>query len=269
MRAATITVFVLRCMNPFKERAPGLQRKIGKARPLYKDSAGWLWLALLLFFSVLMLRITWQYFPIRDDIAFLRIKQEYLPIIEWKVAFFIHVFTSMFALAAGFTQFSRAILRGVPAMHRWVGRLYVLDVVFVTGPASFIMAIYANGGLTSKLAFGILAVLWIGFTAAAFLAIRKRRIQEHRQWMIRSYALTISAVTLRAWKYGLVFLFNPAPMDVYRLVAWLGWVPNLILAEYLIRRVSSRTTAISDNLDNAPPPSHSASPRSEEALPPR
>jgi hypothetical protein len=46
---------------------------------------------------------------------------------------------------------------------------------------------------------------------------------------------------LRAWKWLLVLVFDPRPMDVYRLVAWLGFVPNLILAEWLIRRQYNKT----------------------------
>ena len=57
---------------------------------------------------------------------------------------------------------------------------------------------------------------------------------EHQQFMIRSYALTLSALTLRLWKYWIVYLFQPRPLDVYMMVAWLGWIPNLLLAEYLI-----------------------------------
>ena len=53
--------------------------------------------------------------------------------------------------------------------------------------------------------------------------------------MIRSYALTLSALTLRAWKWGITNSFELPPMDVYRAVAWLGWVPNLLLAEWIIR----------------------------------
>jgi len=57
---------------------------------------------------------------------------------------------------------------------------------------------------------------------------------------MRSYALTLLAVTLRLWKLGLVLMFHPNPMDVYRVVAGLGFVPNLLLAEWLIRRVSQQ-----------------------------
>lgn len=195
-----------------------------------------LWLALV-WFAWLMLRITLQYWPIRDDAAFLQIKGDYLDIPWWKIAFYVHVFTSMFALAAGFTQFSRGVLGRWPGVHRWVGRLYVLNVCLVTGPAALVMACYANGGAGSRLAFGILAVLWIAATAQAYLTARQRQWREHRAWMIRSYALTLSAITLRLWKLGIVWVFHPPPMDVYRLVAWLGFVPNLLLAEWLIRRL--------------------------------
>ena len=52
--------------------------------------------------------------------------------------------------------------------------------------------------------------------------------------MIRSFALTLSAITLRLWKYLIVLAFQPRPMDVYHIVAWLGWVVNLIIAEIII-----------------------------------
>ena len=192
-------------------------------------------LLLLAWFSALMLRITLQYWPVHDDVAFLRIKQDYLGLPWWKAAFFVHVFTSMFALAAGFTQFAPRVLRHWPAVHRWVGRVYVLNVCLVTGPAGLVMAFYANGGASSRLAFGTLAILWITTTALAYQTVRQRRWEDHRAWMMRSYALTLSAVTLRAWKISLVWMFHPAPMDVYRVVAWLGFVPNLFVAEWMIR----------------------------------
>lgn len=191
-------------------------------------------LILLAFFSVLMLRITLQYFPINLDVAFLRIKQDYIDIIPWRIAFFIHVFTSMFALFAGFTQFSKYILKNHKKIHRTIGKLYVFVVLFLTGPSGFIMAIYANGGLPSKIGFLILDILWIYFTAKAFRFALLNDFKKHKKYMYRSYALTLSAITLRAWKYVLVFLFQPAPMDIYRIVAWLGFVPNLLLIEFLI-----------------------------------
>ncbi len=198
--------------------------------------AGVICLAALAFFSWLMLRITLQYWPIRSDAAFLQIKQQYIGIRHWELAFWIHVFTSMLPLLAGFTQFAPWVLAKWPSVHRMMGRVYVFSVCFVTGPASLVMAFYANGGVTSRIAFVTLAVLWLFTTGMGWRKILRREWQAHREWMIRSYALTLSAITLRAWKYAIVFFFEPAPMDVYRLVAWLGFIPNLIFAEWWIRR---------------------------------
>ncbi|MBL9130025.1 MAG: DUF2306 domain-containing protein [Verrucomicrobiaceae bacterium] len=190
----------------------------------------------LAWFTWLMLRITLEYVPPREDAGFLQIKQQYIGIVHWMTAFWIHVFTSMLALLAGFTQFFPALLCRAPRLHRWMGRAYVLNVCLITGPASLIMAFYANGGLSSRLAFTLLACGWLLTTAMGWRDALRRRWDTHRAWMIRSYALTLSAITLRAWKWLLVLLFDPRPMDVYRLVAWLGFVPNLIVAEWLIRR---------------------------------
>lgn len=192
--------------------------------------------AALAWFTWLMLRITLEYFPIRDDAAFLQIKQQYLGIQHWKTAFWIHVFTSMFALIAGFTQFFPSVLRRMPQIHRWMGRAYLINVCFITGPASLVMAFYANGGWTSRLAFIVLALSWILTSALGWRTALQRDWTRHREWMLRSYALTLSAITLRVWKYSLVFLFEPRPMDLYRIVAWLGFVPNLLLVEWLIYR---------------------------------
>ena len=186
----------------------------------------------LAFFSWLMLGITLEYWPIRSDAAFLQIKQQYLGIRHWEIAFWTHVFTSMLPLLAGFTQFSPFILQRRPRIHRLMGKIYVLSVCFVTGPASLVMAFYANGGLTSRIAFAMLAILWLLTTAMGWWKISSRDWKSHSEWMTRSYALTLSAITLRVWKYLIVMTFAPPPMDTYRIVAWLGFIPNLIFAEW-------------------------------------
>lgn len=197
---------------------------------------GYFLLILLAFFSALMLQITLQYIPIRTDAAFLQIKQEYIDIIPWRIAFFIHVFTSMFVLIAGFTQFSNYILQRFKKLHRIIGKIYVIDILFITGPCSFIMALLANGGIPSRIAFTTLSVLWMFTTAKAWQTAKARQITQHKQWMMRSYALTLSAVTLRAWKWLLIALFHLRPLDTYMIVAWMGFVPNLAFVEWWIRK---------------------------------
>ena len=187
------------------------------------------------FFTYLMLRITAQYIPIDTDVAFLRIKQEYIGMWHYRISFFAHVFTAFVTLVAGFTQFSTTLRRKYPHVHRWSGWAYAAVVLLLAGPSGFVIGLYANGGWSSQLAFCLLALLWMLFTGLAIHSIRNGDVAAHRRWMIRSFALTLSAITLRAWKFAIVAVLEPRPMDVYRVVAWLGWVLNLVVAEWWIR----------------------------------
>ena len=206
----------------------------------YKNIFGITALILLAFFSFLMLRIIFIYIPVKNDAGFLQLKQEYIHITEWRVAFFTHVFTSMLVLIAGFTQFSKKFLKQQPMLHRTVGYVYVINILMVTGPSGLLMSFYANGGISSQTAFVILSVLWIGFTATALYKAIKKDFKAHRIFMIRSFALTLSAITLRCWKVLLVNFTDIQPMDRYRIIAWLGWVLNLIIAEWIIYKYIRR-----------------------------
>lgn len=191
----------------------------------------WLWLFAYSFFFVLMMEITLQYVPPKPDVAFLKIKFEETSHWYYHAAFFVHALSSIVTLLAGFTQFSSYFLGRWPLWHRRLGRVYVFTLLGLAGPSGFLIALHANGGIWSQLAFCTLAVLWLTFTLLAIQKARSSDIEAHRAWMLRSFALTMSAITLRAWKYLLVALFHPPPMDVYRVVAWLGWVLNLVLVE--------------------------------------
>jgi hypothetical protein len=173
--------------------------------------------------------------------AFLQLKQAYILIDVWRLSFYIHVFSSMFALMAGFSQFSKKLLTTKPRLHRRLGYAYVINILFVTGPAGLIMSFYANGGMYSRIAFVSLSVLWMVFTSLAVFKAFKKKFTAHRAFMIRSYALTLSAVSLRIWKVIFAEFTNLGPMDRYRIIAWLGWVLNLLIAEWiLIRHVNKR-----------------------------
>lgn len=189
-----------------------------------------------LFFAYLLVKISLQYIPYNTDVAFLRIKQDVIDIPFYKLAFFTHVYTAVFVLPAGLTQFSVYIRRNLPLLHRYSGWVYAATVILLAGPSGFYMGVYANGGVISQISFCLLASLWIYFTAIAVIKAVQGDYKAHREYLIRSFALTLSAVTLRAWKYLLVFMFHPRPMDVYQIVAWLGWIPNLIIAELIIRK---------------------------------
>ncbi|MNR36363.1 hypothetical protein D3C85_1542740 [compost metagenome] len=98
------------------------------------------------------------------------------------------------------------------------------------------MGIYANGLLPTKIAFMLLDCLWFWFTYRAVTEIRKGNVLAHKEFMIRSYALTLSAVSLRFWKIVILSFMHVDPLPLYMINAWLGFVPNLLFAEWLIRK---------------------------------
>ncbi|WP_199415058.1 DUF2306 domain-containing protein [Chitinophaga silvisoli] len=190
--------------------------------------------------TFLMLRMVIDYSSFRSDIHFLQFKQAYIQIPLWKAAFYIHVFSSILALAAGFTQFSDHFLQHYKRLHKLIGNIYVIDILIINFPAGLIMGVYANGLWPSKLAFILLDCLWFYFTYKALITIKKGDVAAHKRFMIRSYALTFSAITLRTWKIILFHAFHPDPLTLYMIDAWMGFVPNLLFAEWWIYRCRVR-----------------------------
>lgn len=192
-------------------------------------------ISIWIYFTYLMIQITLKYSVLTDEVAFLAIKQDevehvngYLPV------FYIHVFFSIFVLLIGLVQLF-PIAKIVPRrIHQWLGYAYVIIVVIFAAPSGIFIGYYANGGLGAKFAFIILGILWIFYTIRALVRIKNKNFKGHQRDMWRSYALTLSALTLRLWKVIIVYLFKPNPMEAYIVVAWLGWVLNLILIEIYI-----------------------------------
>jgi hypothetical protein len=148
---------------------------------------------------------------------------------------YLHVFASSTALLLGPWQFLTVFRTNYPQWHRQMGRLYLVIGVGIGGLSGLYMSAFAFGGLISTAGFGLLAVAWLYTGVRAFLAARERRFTLHRQWMIRNFALTLGAVTLRIG-LGLGFSLR-LPFEVfYPALAWLAWVPNLMLAEWMIWR---------------------------------
>ena len=149
---------------------------------------------------------------------------------------YTHVFASIVALTLGPFQFSASLRQKHIHLHRWMGRAYLGVGVLVGGVSGLYMAQHAYGGAVAQLGFAALAIAWLYTGVRAYLAIRRRAIDEHRQWMVRNFSLTFAAVTLR--------LYLPASMVAgvdfalaYAIIAWLCWVPNIAFAEWRYNRV--------------------------------
>jgi uncharacterized membrane protein len=185
----------------------------------------------MVYFSYLMILITLQYVPIRMDVAFLNIKQEIANQTHYQLAFFSHVYTSIFVLIIGITQFSTFIRNQFPSVHRNLGKLYIALVLLVASPTGLVMAYYANGGVFPQISFSLQAIFWFIFTYKGYQYAKSQDWNKHQKFMLRSYALTLSAISLRLFKWIIVSTFGLPPMDTYQIVAWLGWLFNLMVVE--------------------------------------
>lgn len=153
----------------------------------------------------------------------------------WQIAFYSHIYFGGISLLTGWSQFSKKLRAKRLTLHRLLGKIYVVAVL-ISAIAGFYAAIYANGGIVAKLGFSFLAIGWFYTTLNAYTTIKRKEIQKHRKWMIRSYSLTLAAVTLRLWMPILPNLLGISFDDSYIIISWLCWVPNIIIAEIYIRK---------------------------------
>jgi hypothetical protein len=196
----------------------------------------YIFLGLIIFFSTLMLRIILPYFSFKYDVDFLLTKQSVLHLKIWRLAFYTHISSSMVVLLFGGFQFSKSLIFGNPKIHRLLGKIYVFLVLGIAAPSGLIMAFYANGGIWAKTSFVTISILWWFFTFKAFRNALDKNFKTHLGNMYRSYALTLSAITLRLYALILPHLILLHAKEMYTLIALLSWIPNLAVAEYLIRK---------------------------------
>lgn len=142
----------------------------------------------------------------------------------------IHAGLAATALILGPFQFLTRLRMRAPKVHRTIGKTYVAACL-IGAPAGLILATHSTAGPIAHWGFGTLAVLWFGATSYAFWLATQGRIAEHRRWMIRSFAMTFAAVTLRLYLPIPPVFLHMSFLDGYRAISWFSWVSNLAVAE--------------------------------------
>ena len=154
-----------------------------------------------------------------------------------RFALVFHLLGGSVALAAGLPQFWMGLRNRFMNVHRWTGRLYVLGVL-IGSIGAFLMATAPEQSLGFGFAFALfsLGIAWVVTTGAAYFAIRRRKFKLHKEWMIRSYIVTLAFVTFRvlvdyipyeSWGLDLAD-YNTAMM-------WSCWVFPLMAAEVILQ----------------------------------
>jgi uncharacterized membrane protein len=142
---------------------------------------------------------------------------------------FVHAGMASTALILGPFQFIARLRARAPKIHRWMGRTYVVACLLGAVSGLF-LATGTNAGPIAQAGFGLLAVCWFVANVQAWRMALAGRYAEHRRWMVRSFAMTFAAVTLRLY-LPIAPVMGYAFMPAYVAISWLCWVPNLMVAE--------------------------------------
>jgi uncharacterized membrane protein len=168
-----------------------------------------------------------------NHVFFLGFKQAAIKTGWYMPAFYCHIFASSIILLVGFFQFSKKVYSN-RQLHKALGKIYVLGVLFIAAPGAYVMTLFVDRGNGVFASFLLQNTLWVASTLAAFLLIKNGKVDEHVKMMRRSYGLAFGAVTLRFY----ILLFHVFGNGVnfnnnYIIIAFLSWVPNLILVELI------------------------------------
>ena len=147
-----------------------------------------------------------------------------------------HVLGGIVMLFAGAVALRIGITRDWFRWHKAAGYTYL-----AWGSLASITALIRSfdAGHSPGMATGVLAVVWLAFSAMAFRAVRNRRFDQHRDWMIRSYVAAWTFVFCRFWSRSAPDVLQPIESDML----WFAWVGPLLIAEMLLQwpRGSSAT----------------------------
>ncbi len=152
----------------------------------------------------------------------------------WNISFYGHIVLGGLALLIGWTQFSTHLRKTRIRLHRTIGKIYVVSVL-ISGVLGLYVAQFATGGITNVIGFSLSSIIWLSTTFLAFTYVKKGKIDLHLKYMTYSYALCFSAVTLRIWLPILIYMTRDF-ISAYLIVGWLSWVPNLLVAYYILKR---------------------------------
>ncbi|MFD2468378.1 DUF2306 domain-containing protein [Amycolatopsis silviterrae] len=148
-----------------------------------------------------------------------------------------HALPASLVLLIGPFQFAAKLRTRRPKLHRVLGRIYVVSMIFAAA-AALAAATFSVDGISAQIAFYLLAVAWLYTLYRGYTFIRQGQIQLHRIWMIRNYALSFAAVVLRGFLGIGAAAKSIVPTlsfaDIYSTSAWGSIMVCVVVAEYFV-----------------------------------
>lgn len=135
-----------------------------------------------------------------------------------------HVLGGATALLIGPFQFVASFRRRAIHVHRWLGRIYLLGVLLSASGALFLTFVTTDQvGRMYTVSLWFLAFVWSGSSVLAYWTIRRRNVQEHEEWMVRSYLITFAFV-VQNYVLKIPALLALAPFqELSPNIFWFSW----------------------------------------------
>jgi uncharacterized membrane protein YozB (DUF420 family) len=158
----------------------------------------------------------------------------------------IHITCGLLFVALLPFQFVARIRTRKPNIHRWNGRVLIGDGIVAACTAMLMTFRHPIGGAIEAAATVTFGSLFVFALLRGLWYIRHRRMERHREWMIRAAAIALGIATTRPIM-GVFFatsaLTHLTPHDFFGVAFWLGFTFNLVAVEWWLR-YTRRTRSI-------------------------
>jgi hypothetical protein len=188
-------------------------------------------------FSLLLIYNTLPYFSFSKDFSFIQERTMLFQSSVYNTSFYIHIAAGAVCIGASLIQFSSYILKKRKKIHIWSGRIYVFVVLLLGAPTGLYMSFFAKGSFYERALFMFMALFWFFTTYKGLTTILAKNVLAHKIWMMRSYAMAMTAVTFRVYHIAF-YLLGWDHLENYELSLWISVIGNMLIAEYLIYRKS-------------------------------
>jgi len=168
------------------------ERFEGKKISMKSSKSLWLWI--LVFLSIFVAAISYRFIFLGFSLAFKVAPFAYL-FAEHRLYIMAHVLTAPIALGVGCIQFLPNFrTESWARWHRTIGWVYVVSIL-IGGLSSLVISLNIWDRPFAAAGFMLLSIIWLGTAGVAVICAVRKNFEEHRVWMIRSFALTASAIT--------------------------------------------------------------------------
>ncbi|MBO6793045.1 MAG: DUF2306 domain-containing protein [Balneolaceae bacterium] len=146
-----------------------------------------------------------------------------------------HIILGIIAIIIGPFQFIPSFRNKNIHRHRLLGRIYLVCVV-LGGITGMYLALTSQVNLGYKFGLMAMSFFWASTGLMAFFSIKKRKIELHKEWMLRSYTITFTAFVFTRLIIDVLQPLEIAePVDIFALSVWSSWVIPLLILEMVIQ----------------------------------